>query len=144
MKRLLWQLYSATIRSGGKRAKLYKKKNIFGSIGENVMIQDFRLPYNPKYVFIGDNVFMASNVSLVTHDVIHHMLNNIQKETSPFLEKTGKIVIGNNVFIGANTVVMYDVKIGNNVIIGAGSVVTKDIPDNSVCAGSPCKKNWGV
>ena len=47
--------------------------------------------------------------------------------------------IGNNVFIGANTTLLYDVSIGNNVIIGAGSVVTKDIPDGVVAAGVPCK-----
>ena len=50
-----------------------------------------------------------------------------------------KIKIGNNVFIGANTTLLYDVSIGDNVIIGAGSVVTKDIPDGVVSAGVPCK-----
>ena len=47
--------------------------------------------------------------------------------------------MGNNVFIGANTTLLYDVSIGDNVIIGAGSVVTKDIPDGVVAAGVPCK-----
>ena len=56
-----------------------------------------------------------------------------------FQEKKGKIVIGDNVFIGANSTLIYDVTIGSNVIIGAGSVVTKDIPDGTVCAGVPCK-----
>ena len=56
-----------------------------------------------------------------------------------FGEKKGKISIGNNVFIGANSMVLYDVTIGNNVIIGAGSIVTKDIPSGVVCAGVPCK-----
>ena len=50
-----------------------------------------------------------------------------------------KIKIGNNVFIGANTTLLYDVSIGDNVIIGAGSVVTNDIPDGVVAAGVPCK-----
>ena len=56
-----------------------------------------------------------------------------------FKEKKGKIVIGDNVFVGANSTILYDVTIGNSVIIGAGSVVTKDIPDGTVCAGVPCK-----
>lgn len=51
----------------------------------------------------------------------------------------GCIEIGDNVFIGSNTVVLCDVKIGSNVIVGAGSVVNKDIPDNSVAAGVPAK-----
>jgi acetyltransferase-like isoleucine patch superfamily enzyme len=49
------------------------------------------------------------------------------------------IVIGNNVWIGMNVIVMPGVKIGNNVVIGANSVVTKDVPDNSIAVGSPCK-----
>ena len=48
-------------------------------------------------------------------------------------------LIGDNVFIGANTTVLYGVHIGNNVIIGAGSVVSKDLPDGVVAAGIPCK-----
>lgn len=42
-------------------------------------------------------------------------------------------------FIGANSIILYDVMIGNNVIIGAGSIVTKSIPDESVAVGVPCK-----
>ncbi|MBF1445483.1 MAG: sugar O-acetyltransferase, partial [Prevotella nigrescens] len=47
--------------------------------------------------------------------------------------------VGNNVWIGGNVVVLPGVTIGNNVTIGAGSVVTKDIPDNVVAVGNPCK-----
>lgn len=50
-----------------------------------------------------------------------------------------EVTIGNNVWIGGNTVVCPGVKIGNNCVIGAGSVVTKDIPDWSIAAGNPCK-----
>lgn len=49
------------------------------------------------------------------------------------------IIIGNNVWIGMNSVVMPGVQIGDNVIIGANSTVTQDIPPNSIAAGSPCK-----
>ena len=51
--------------------------------------------------------------------------------------KVGKVVIGNNVFIGADAIILPNTKIGNNVIVGAGTVVTKDIPDNSVVVGNP-------
>lgn len=50
-----------------------------------------------------------------------------------------KVTIGDNVWIGGNTVIYPGVDIGSNVIIGAGSVVTKDIPDWAVAAGNPCK-----
>ena len=51
----------------------------------------------------------------------------------------GKVIIGNNVFIGARSIILSNVKIGNNCIIGAGSVVTKNIPDNSIACGNPAK-----
>lgn len=51
----------------------------------------------------------------------------------------GNIHIGDNVFIGSNSTVLYDVHIGNNVIIGAGSLVNKDIPDGTIAVGIPCK-----
>ena len=56
-----------------------------------------------------------------------------------FKEKIGCIEIGNNVFVGSNTTVLYDVKVGSNVVIGAGSLVNRDIPDNSVAVGVPAK-----
>ena len=51
----------------------------------------------------------------------------------------GMPTIGNNVTLGANTVIIGPVNIGNNVTIGAGSVVVKDIPDNCIAVGNPCK-----
>lgn len=54
--------------------------------------------------------------------------------------RIGKIEIGNNVVIGANAVILYDVKIGDRVVIGAGSVVTEDVPEGTVYAGVPAKK----
>ena len=139
MNRFILQLRSLLFKSGVKRAEWLRKKKIMGHIGKNVMIQDFKLPYNPEKVFIGDNVRLASDVTLITHDAVYHVLNNLYK-TNEFKEKTGTITIGNNVFIGSKSIVLYDVKIGNNVIVGAGSVITRDLPDNSVCAGIPCKK----
>lgn len=53
--------------------------------------------------------------------------------------KIGIVEIGNNVFIGADSIVLCNTRIGDNVIIGAGSVVTKDVPSNSVYAGNPAK-----
>lgn len=53
--------------------------------------------------------------------------------------KIGRVIIGNNVFIGAGATVLCNTKIGDNVIVGAGSVVTHDIPSNSICAGNPAE-----
>ncbi len=80
---------------------------------------------------IGDNVTMAPNVHVLCHDA----------STKQFLgyTKIGRVNIGTNVFIGAESVILPGVNIGDNVIIGANSTVTKDIPDNTVVAGSPAK-----
>ncbi len=80
---------------------------------------------------IGNNVTMAPRVHILCHDA----------STKAFLNytKIGRVTIGDNVFIGAESVVLPGVTIGNNVIIGANSTVTHDIPDNSVVAGSPAK-----
>ncbi len=50
-----------------------------------------------------------------------------------------KIIIGNNVWIGGSTIICPGVKIGDNVTVGAGSVVTKDIPNNVIAVGNPCR-----
>lgn len=80
---------------------------------------------------IGNNVTLAPRVHILCHDA----------STKQFLNytKIGRVVIGNNVFIGAESVVLPNVKIGNNVIIGANSTVTKDIPDNVVATGNPAQ-----
>ena len=82
-------------------------------------------------ISIGDNVTMAPRVHILCHDA----------STKQFLgyTKIGRVNIGDNVFIGAESVVLPGVSIGNNVIIGANSTVTKSIPDNMVAAGSPAK-----
>ncbi len=80
---------------------------------------------------IGDDVTMAPRVHILCHDA----------STKGFLNytKIGRVTIGNNVFIGAESVVLPGVTIGNNVVIGANSTVTHNIPDNSVAVGSPAR-----
>ena len=66
------------------------------------------------------------------------MLNR-KYNTNCFQRALGCIEVGDYVMIGSGTRIMYNVRIGSNVIIGAGSIVTKDIPDNSVAVGVPCR-----
>jgi len=79
----------------------------------------------------GYNVELGPNVSIISSN---HQSNNLRKHT-----KGNPIIIGNNVWIGANSTVLPEVEIGDNVLIGANSVVTKNIPSNSVAMGNPCK-----
>ena len=82
-------------------------------------------------LIIGNNVGFGSGSKIIS---ANHSHTNHSKHT-----KTPPIVIGNNVFIGANSVLLQGIKIGDNVIIGAGSIVSKNIPSNSIAVGNPCK-----
>lgn len=133
-----------TILSAEKRTQYFYKKKIFHSMGIHCSIQDRIVPLYAKLISLGNNVNLASNVHFVTHDITHSMLNNVnefiaKREGAKYAEKVGCIAIGNNVFIGAGTRIMYNVRIGSNVIIGANSLINKDIPDNCVVAGVPAR-----
>ena len=91
----------------------------------------------PFLVEIGDDVQIARDVSIFTHGYDWSVLRGAYGEMTG---SSGKVTIGNNVFIGAGTIILKGVTIGNNVIIGAGSVVGRDIPDNCVATGNPAKK----
>lgn len=85
-------------------------------------------------VKIGDNCQMAPNVAIYTAG---HPVHPDTRNT--MFEYGIEVVIGDNVWIGGNSVICPGVHIGNNVVIGAGSVVTKDIPEWCIAAGNPCK-----
>lgn len=82
-------------------------------------------------ISIGNNVTLAPRVHILAHDA----------STKRILGYTliGRVIIGNNVFIGAGSIILPNVKIGNNVIVGAGSIVSRTIPDNSVALGTPAR-----
>lgn len=85
-------------------------------------------------VRIGANAQIAPNVSIYTAG---HPIHPDSRNSG--YEYGISITIGDNVWIGGNACIMPGVTIGNNVVIGAGSVVTKDVPDNVIAAGNPCK-----
>ena len=85
-------------------------------------------------VKIGDNVFVGPNVGIYTPC---HPID--AKERMTFKEWAEPVTIGDDVWLGGNVTILPGVSIGNNVVIGAGSVVTKDIPSNCVAVGNPCK-----
>ena len=85
-------------------------------------------------VFIGDHVMIGPNVTIAT--AAHPVEPSLRKKALQF---NCPVHIGNNVWIGANVVILPGVTIGDNTVIGAGSVVTKDIPANVVAVGNPCR-----
>lgn len=132
------QLICIFIRRGYSRAEYLKRKHYFKSIGEHVYLQPWNFGTEPHLISFGDNVHVASGVTFVNHDITCMMFDYMDK-THHYKLRQGNITIGNNVFIGAKSTVLYDVEIGDNVIIGAGSIVNKDIPSGVVAAGVPCK-----
>lgn len=126
----------------GKRRYLRKKG---AKIGGNTRILSRISSFGsePYLVTVGKDCLFSVDVKFITHDGGVSVLNNLNLFPSR-ADKLGPIEIGDNVFIGANTVIMPNVKVGNNVIIGAGSIVTKNFGNNSVVAGVPAKKIMSI
>ena len=81
---------------------------------------------------------MVSRVTFINHDITCMMFNYMDKEHQ-YKIRQDEINIGNNIFIGAGSRILYDVTIGDNVIIGVGNLVNKNIPSVIVAADVPCK-----
>lgn len=103
----------------GKDCRIYTK--LFGS--------------EPWLVSIGSKVTVSRNVLFITHDGASWLANDHKGRRF----KYNKIYIGNNVMIGAHSIIMPGVRIDDNVIVAAGSVVTKSVPEGSVVGGNPAK-----
>lgn len=89
----------------------------------------------PYLVKLGNHVTVTAGVHFVTHDGGVWVF----RQEDPDIDIFAPIIVGDNVFIGINAVVMPGVKIGDNCIIGAGAIVTKDVSSGSVVAGVPAR-----
>ncbi len=140
MNKLMVMLNLFFRRGGIAKAEYLRKKQVFYSMGEHCYYHPYKIPSEPKLIKFHNNVCIATGVEFITHDIIAYMLNHTQKyKTNPVEYRLGTIEIGNNVFIGANSLILPGVKIGDNVIIAAGSVVIKSVPSGSVVGGNPAK-----
>lgn len=103
-------------------------------LGENFYSNHNLVILDGAPVRFGDNVFIGPNCGFYTAG---HPID--VKQRNEGLEYAHPILVGNNVWIGGNVVVLPGVTIGDNAIIGAGSVVTKDLPGNVIAVGNPCR-----
>lgn len=104
-------------------------------IGAGTIISTKNIGSEPYLISIGERCHITAGVSFVTHDGGVWVF----RKDFPSIDMFGKIVIGNNTYIGNNALILPGVNIGSNCVIGASSVVTKSVPDDSVVAGNPAK-----
>ncbi len=103
-------------------------------VGENFFANYNFTVLDVVRVKIGDYAMIAPNVAIYTAG---HPLHPVARNSG--YEYGSPVSIGDNVWIGGNVVINPGVRVGRNVVIGSGSVVTRDIPDNMLAAGNPCR-----
>ena len=137
-----------------RQARAAAIRGLFGSVGENCVVEqplfctygynvtvgdNFFMNVNGRLmdsgkITIGNNVFIAPDVCIITEE---HAMDAAQRAAG--LEYTHPVTIGDNVWIGAGALVLPGVTIGEGSVIGAGSVVTRDVPPYSLAVGNPCR-----
>jgi acetyltransferase-like isoleucine patch superfamily enzyme len=115
-----------------RRNNYLRKQGV--KIGKNCKIHTVSFSTEPYLVEIGDDARITSGTIFITHD---GGVNCFKGEIGGGI--FGRIILGNNVFIGSNCIILYNTSIGNNCIIGAGSVVRGHFPDDSVIVGNPAR-----
>lgn len=133
LKRIIYQL-NLRLMSANKVAEKQGVK-----FGHNCLFRTKRFGSEPYLIEIGDDFSTSADVTFITHDGAVEVLRKKYPQYK-HIDSFGKIVIGNNVFIGMYTTILPHTVIGNNVIVGANSVVRGVLEDNSVYAGVPVRR----
>lgn len=149
----LWE-FNRLMPSEYEKKQKYMKE-VFASCGENCYIElPFHANWGGHHVHFGSGIYANSNLTLVDDGHIYvgdkvmfgpnvtvatagHPIDPELRDRA--LQFNKDVFIGENTWIGAGVIIVPGVHIGKNTVIGAGSVVTKDIPDNVVAVGNPCK-----
>lgn len=132
----LWdgiQRFWASRRGSTAIINYLRKKGV--RIGKNCFVQTLKIANEHYLVAMGDHVAVAAGVQFITHDGAASWFFRDELQAGVF----GTITLGNNVFVGMNSIILPNTHIGNNCLIGAGSVIRGNFPDNSVIMGNPAK-----
>jgi len=119
---------------GHLKIRVFNEAKVF--IGNNVALIGTSVTCRSTYINIGDGTIIAPNVIIVDSD-FHNVWPPQNRKYSLGYENDKGVVIGENVWIGMNTLILKGVTIGENSVIAAGSVVVKDIPVNVLAGGNP-------
>lgn len=142
-RRILTELLGSHGRHVQITAPFFVDFGVFIHLGENCEINLNCVFLDGNRITIGDNALIAPGVHIYT--VFHPVraterFHQGKKGSFSFaVSRTAPVTIGDHVWIGGNSCILPGVTIGNNVTIGAGSVVTRDVPDNVVAVGNPCR-----
>jgi len=150
---LLWEFNR--LKPSQLKEKEQYLNNVFAECGEGCYIElPLRANWGGHHVHLGDHVYANSNLTLVDdgHIFIEDRVMigpNVTIVTAAHpiedslrargLQFNKDVRIGENVWLGAGVIILPGVKIGKNAVIGAGSILTKDIPENVVAVGNPCR-----
>ena len=107
-------------------------------IGEGCELSGASITARSTRISLGKGVLVGPNCVIIDSD-FHAPWPPNQRSVSPGVERDAPVTIGDYAWLGLNSIILKGVSIGNGCIIGAGSVVTRDIPDNCLACGSPCK-----
>ena len=135
--------------------KIKYMKEMFAECGDNCYIElPFRANWGGHHVHFGSGIYANSNLTIVDDGHVYVgdkvmfgpnvMIATANHPIEPTLRAKGlqynkDVYVGENTWIGAGVIIVPGVRIGKNTVIGGGSVVTKDIPDNVVAVGNPCR-----
>ncbi len=138
IKKMFIRIFDNKYYNNDSFTKYLRKNNI--TIGKNTYFFNPKSTTidinNGKFIEIGNNCKISKGVVILAHDYSYSVLRPVYNDIP---KKAGETIIGDNVFIGINSIILMGSKIGNNVIIGAGSVVSGTIPNNEVWCGNPAK-----
>ncbi len=138
MRHWIEKIYlSLFVSSGFEYGDYLKRKKVLYSQGADCFVSKGASIPDPHLVRMGNNVWVTQGCHLLCHDASAIMINVMRRSC---LDRVGPITLGNNCFLGNNSLVLPGVAIGSNTVIGAGSVVTRDVPENSVYAGNPAQR----
>lgn len=135
--RLIKLVYSNEKYATEVATKIARKKGV--KVGSDCRFFSTDFSSESYLIEIGNHVTITSGVRFITHDGGAWVLRGLDNKYKN-CNIIGKIKIGNNVFIGMDSIILPGVEIGNNTIVAAGSVVTKSFPDNCIIGGVPAKK----